>query len=240
MTSARNQDGFALIEVIVSAAVLAIVALAVLAGIDGATASTARERARALSLPSPSKIRSAMRSFRVRPADEAVAWGPRADRKQRSRRTASPTPSIPRSRSRSTAARPRPAAAPRRSRATTCGSSRPSRRRWSATASRRPSSNRSSRRPSAAPSSSRCSPRRTAGHDVAVTTTAKTGRIYPGTTNLEGCAPFVRRRKRRAQVTITKAGYVDRTGDGPSRCRSRPSPRASSTRSRSATTSRST
>lgn len=46
MTHARNQDGFALIEVIVSAAVLALLALAVLAGIDGATASTARERAR--------------------------------------------------------------------------------------------------------------------------------------------------------------------------------------------------
>ena len=38
MTHTRNQDGFALIEVIVSAAVLAIVALAVLSGIDGATA----------------------------------------------------------------------------------------------------------------------------------------------------------------------------------------------------------
>ncbi len=36
MTHARNQDGFALIEVIVSAAVLAIIALAVLSGIDGA------------------------------------------------------------------------------------------------------------------------------------------------------------------------------------------------------------
>jgi type II secretory pathway pseudopilin PulG len=42
----RSQAGFALIEVIVSAAVLAMMALAVLAGIDGASASTATEKAR--------------------------------------------------------------------------------------------------------------------------------------------------------------------------------------------------
>ena len=36
MTHARQEDGFALIEVIVSAAVLAMIALAVLSGLDGA------------------------------------------------------------------------------------------------------------------------------------------------------------------------------------------------------------
>jgi prepilin-type N-terminal cleavage/methylation domain-containing protein len=45
---ARSERGFALIEVIVSAAVLAIVALAVLAGIDGAQRSTGREKARSV------------------------------------------------------------------------------------------------------------------------------------------------------------------------------------------------
>lgn len=44
--NSRSQAGFALIEVIVSAAVLAMMALAVLAGIDGASASTATEKAR--------------------------------------------------------------------------------------------------------------------------------------------------------------------------------------------------
>jgi type II secretory pathway pseudopilin PulG len=51
MANARtssSESGFAIIEVIVSAAVLAIVALAVLAGIDGATGSSAREKARAV------------------------------------------------------------------------------------------------------------------------------------------------------------------------------------------------
>src|SRR4051794_1525676 len=42
-----SESGFAMIEVIVSAVVLAIVALAVLSGIDGAQGSSAREKARA-------------------------------------------------------------------------------------------------------------------------------------------------------------------------------------------------
>jgi type II secretory pathway pseudopilin PulG len=44
----RSESGFALIEVIVSAAVLAIVALAVLSGIDAANGASAREKARAV------------------------------------------------------------------------------------------------------------------------------------------------------------------------------------------------
>jgi prepilin-type N-terminal cleavage/methylation domain-containing protein len=46
--SPSSEAGFALIEVIVAAAVLAIVALAVLSGIDGATSASAREKARAV------------------------------------------------------------------------------------------------------------------------------------------------------------------------------------------------
>lgn len=64
MTHPRNQDGFALIEVIVSAAVLAIIALAVLSGIDGATASTARERARAVAASLAEKDQERLRGYR--------------------------------------------------------------------------------------------------------------------------------------------------------------------------------
>jgi type II secretory pathway pseudopilin PulG len=46
--ASRSESGFAVIEVIVSAAVLAIVALAVLSGMDGASFSSAREKARAV------------------------------------------------------------------------------------------------------------------------------------------------------------------------------------------------
>jgi prepilin-type N-terminal cleavage/methylation domain-containing protein len=46
--STSSESGFALIEVIVAAAVLAIVALAVLSGIDGATSASAREKARSV------------------------------------------------------------------------------------------------------------------------------------------------------------------------------------------------
>src|SRR4051812_9535890 len=46
--ASSSQSGFAIIEVVVSAAVLAIVAMAVLAGVDGATGSSAREKARAI------------------------------------------------------------------------------------------------------------------------------------------------------------------------------------------------
>lgn len=47
-TSARSESGFAIIEAVVSSAVLAIIALAVLAGIDAASSSTGREKARAV------------------------------------------------------------------------------------------------------------------------------------------------------------------------------------------------
>lgn len=64
MTHPRNQDGFALIEVIVSAAVLALIALAVLSGIDGATASTARERARAVAASLAEQDQERLRGYR--------------------------------------------------------------------------------------------------------------------------------------------------------------------------------
>jgi type II secretory pathway pseudopilin PulG len=60
----RNQDGYALIEVIASAAVLALMALAILAGIDGATYSSAREKARAISGTLAEQDQERLRSFR--------------------------------------------------------------------------------------------------------------------------------------------------------------------------------
>jgi type II secretory pathway pseudopilin PulG len=48
MHHSRSESGFALIEVVVSAAVLAIVALAVLSGLDAANGASAREKARAV------------------------------------------------------------------------------------------------------------------------------------------------------------------------------------------------
>jgi type II secretory pathway pseudopilin PulG len=48
LRNARSDSGFALIEAVVSAAVLAVIALAVLSGIDAASGSSAREKARAV------------------------------------------------------------------------------------------------------------------------------------------------------------------------------------------------
>jgi Tfp pilus assembly protein PilX len=50
MRHPRSDSGFALIEVIVSAVVLALVALAVLAGVEGASSSSGREKARAVAM----------------------------------------------------------------------------------------------------------------------------------------------------------------------------------------------
>src|SRR3954452_15132147 len=63
--SARSESGFALIEVVVSAAVLAIVAMAVLSGIDGASGSSAREKARAVAVGLAEADQERMRSMSV-------------------------------------------------------------------------------------------------------------------------------------------------------------------------------
>jgi type II secretory pathway pseudopilin PulG len=60
-----SESGFAMIEVIVSAAVLAIVALAVLSGIDGAQGSSAREKARAVAGSLAEADQERMRSMSV-------------------------------------------------------------------------------------------------------------------------------------------------------------------------------
>jgi type II secretory pathway pseudopilin PulG len=61
----RSEEGFALIEVIVSAAVLALIALAVLSGIDASAGSSAREKARAVAASLAEKDQEAMRSMNV-------------------------------------------------------------------------------------------------------------------------------------------------------------------------------
>lgn len=60
-----SEAGFAMIEVVVSAAVLAIVALAVLSGIDGAQGSSAREKARAVAGALAEQDQERMRSMSV-------------------------------------------------------------------------------------------------------------------------------------------------------------------------------
>lgn len=59
------ERGFALIEVIVSAAVLALVALAVLSGIDGATSAAGREKARSVAAALAEKDQERLRSMPV-------------------------------------------------------------------------------------------------------------------------------------------------------------------------------
>jgi prepilin-type N-terminal cleavage/methylation domain-containing protein len=60
-----SQSGFALIEVIVSAAVLAMVALAVLSGIDGATHASGRERARSVAASLAEQDQERLRSMTI-------------------------------------------------------------------------------------------------------------------------------------------------------------------------------
>jgi type II secretory pathway pseudopilin PulG len=75
MEHSRSESGFALIEAIVSAAVLAIVALAVLSGMDGASFSSAREKARAIAGSLAEQDQERMRSFRF----DSLATIPQAD-----------------------------------------------------------------------------------------------------------------------------------------------------------------
>jgi type II secretory pathway pseudopilin PulG len=63
--ASSSQSGFAIIEVVVSAAVLAIVALAVLSGIDGATGSSGREKARAIASSLAEKDQERLRAMSV-------------------------------------------------------------------------------------------------------------------------------------------------------------------------------
>src|SRR4051794_18793056 len=68
----RSERGFALIEVIVSAAVLALVALAVLSGIDGAMSSTGREKARSVAAALAEKDQERLRTM---PVEQLATYG---------------------------------------------------------------------------------------------------------------------------------------------------------------------
>jgi type II secretory pathway pseudopilin PulG len=67
----RSEEGFALIEVIVSAAVLALLAVTVLAGIDGASSSTGREKSRSIAANLAERDQERMRSMQ---ADTLAAY----------------------------------------------------------------------------------------------------------------------------------------------------------------------
>jgi type II secretory pathway pseudopilin PulG len=73
MARLRSDSGFALLEVVVSAAVLAIMALAVLSGIDGAAASSAREKARAVAVSLAEADQERLRSMSVTDLATAAA-----------------------------------------------------------------------------------------------------------------------------------------------------------------------
>jgi type II secretory pathway pseudopilin PulG len=61
----RAEGGFALIEVVVSAAVLAIIALAILSGIDAANGASAREKARAVAASLAEQDQERLRSMNI-------------------------------------------------------------------------------------------------------------------------------------------------------------------------------
>ena len=64
-TSARSETGFAIIEAVVAAAVLAIVAMAVLSGIDAASNSSGREKARAVASSLAEQDQERLRSMPI-------------------------------------------------------------------------------------------------------------------------------------------------------------------------------
>jgi prepilin-type N-terminal cleavage/methylation domain-containing protein len=213
MTHARHQDGFALIEVIVSAAVLAIVALAVFAGIDGATASTARERARAVSASLAEQDQERLRSYRFDELTKLVgATG--TDRKlnvdgveynvnsQITLQVDDGTPT------------------------TGCGTSGAKQNEYLRIVSTVTSAMVGVRIAPAKLESLVAPPvsgslvvkvltaRNVGVSNIAVTATnSKTGRTYSGTTNGDGCALFVGVESGTYTVNINKPGYVDRAAE---------------------------
>lgn len=72
MRHPRSDSGFALIEVVVAAAVLALVALAVLAGVEGASSSSGREKARAVAI---SLAEADQERLRQLPVTELAKYG---------------------------------------------------------------------------------------------------------------------------------------------------------------------
>jgi type II secretory pathway pseudopilin PulG len=79
LSSERPRDGeagYALIEVIVSAAVLAMVAVAVLAGVDAAGRSTGREKAKAVAVSLAEQDQERMRGVAAKQVTEVAQIGP--------------------------------------------------------------------------------------------------------------------------------------------------------------------
>ncbi|MDA0173665.1 carboxypeptidase-like regulatory domain-containing protein [Solirubrobacter taibaiensis] len=217
MTHARHQDGFAVIEVIVSAAVLAIIALAVFAGIDGATASTARERARAVSASLAEQDQERLRSYRFDELTKLV--GLKVDDAKINRtlnvdgvnynvnsqvtlQVDDGTPT------------------------TGCGAAGAKQNEYLRIVSTVTSAMVGVRIAPAKIESLVSPPvsgslvvkvltaRNVGVANVAVTATnAKTGRSYPGTTNGDGCALFVGIESGTYTVNINKPGYVDRAAE---------------------------
>lgn len=215
MTHARNQDGFALIEVIVSAAVLAIIALAVLAGIDGATASTARERARAVAASLAEQDQERMRALRFDELTKLVG----VDVKDASRNQSFSVDGVTYNVNSEVTFQ-----ADSGTTTSGCGTN-PKQNDYLRVITTVTSAMVGKRVPAVKLESLVAPPvsgalvvkvvdaKNQPVSGVAVTTVAtKTGRSYSGTTNDQGCVPFVGVDSGEHKVTISKAGYVDRTG----------------------------
>src|SRR4051812_50081077 len=69
----ESNSGYALIEVVVSAAVLAMVAVAVLAGVDGAQRSTGREKARSVAASLAEQDQERLRAM---PVEQLATYAP--------------------------------------------------------------------------------------------------------------------------------------------------------------------
>lgn len=224
MTHARNQDGFALIEAIVSAAVLAIIALAVLAGIDGATASTARERARAVAASLAEQDQERLRSMRFDELTQLVGLEPKhKDRNKEitvdraiynvntevTLRVDSGTPTN------GCGANPKQAEYLRI--VTTVNSAIVGGTETTGPGRIAPVTLESLVSPPVSGSLvvKVLDAKGVGVVDAAIQATAKSGRSYPGLTNAQGCAAFVGIESGEYTVTATKSGYVDRTGKSP-------------------------
>jgi prepilin-type N-terminal cleavage/methylation domain-containing protein len=220
MTHARNQDGFALIEVIVSAAVLAIVALAVLAGIDGATASTARERARAVAASLAEQDQERLRSFRYDELTQLVGLDPADPRVRRPLTVGGVQYAV-----QSEVTLRVDSGAP----TTGCGTAGAKQGEYlrivttvtSTIVGKRVAPQRIESLVAPPVSGSlvvKVLNAKAAGvSGAAVVAKAKSGRTYSGTTDAQGCVPLVGVESGGYTITAEKANHVDKTGNTPAR-----------------------
>jgi type II secretory pathway pseudopilin PulG len=230
MTQARREDGFALVEAIVSAAVLAIVALAVLAGIDGATASTARERARAVASTLAEQQQERTRSYRF---DELTKLAEVTDAKDPRRNVEEWVDGVRYNVNTEVKLQVDGSGTP----TTGCGSSGAKQKEYLKVVTTVTSAMVGGTDDPVAPTNGRIQAvkieslvappvsgslvvkvldaKNNPVSGVDVDAVAKSGRLYEDVTSPEGCALFVGIESGSYTIEITKAGYVDRLAQSP-------------------------